>query len=46
MNNTSFSSPGQIEEISAPLLFITAGVAMVVAITTLIIKRIQNREDE
>ena len=46
MNKTSFSSPGQIEEISAPLLFITAGVAMVVAITTLIIKRIQNREDE
>jgi len=46
MKNASFSSPGQIDEMSAPLLFITAGVAILIAATTFIINKIQNRDDE
>lgn len=46
MKNASFSIPEQIEEMSAPLLFITASVAIVIAVTTIVIKRIQNRNDD
>jgi hypothetical protein len=44
--NASFSNSSQIDEMAAPMLFITAGVAIVIAVTTIIINRIQNRNDE
>ncbi|UNC92295.1 DUF6773 family protein [Candidatus Contubernalis alkaliaceticus] len=45
LKNASFSNPNQIDEMAAPILFITAGVAIVIAVTTIVIKRIQNKND-
>ncbi len=46
VKNSSFSDSSQIEEMAAPLLLITAGVAVVIAVTTTVINRIQNRRDD
>jgi hypothetical protein len=46
VKNAGFSDASQIDEMAAPLLFITAGVAMVVAVTAIVINRIQNKNDE
>lgn len=46
IKNASFSSSSKIDEISAPLLFVTAGVAILIATITLIIAKIQNKDDE
>jgi len=45
LKNANFSNPSQIDEMAAPLMFITAGVAIVIAVTTIIINRIQNKKD-
>ena len=44
--NTSLSSPGHIEEISAPILFVTAGVALLIAFITFFISQARDRDDE
>jgi len=46
MKNASFSNPGQIAEMSAPILFIAAGVAILIAAITFFIHKIQDREEE
>lgn len=45
VKNASFSNSNQIDEMAAPLLFLTAGVAIVIAVTTIVINRIQNKND-
>ncbi|MFX4262450.1 hypothetical protein ACOBQJ_09625 [Pelotomaculum propionicicum] len=40
-----FSNSNQIDDMAAPILFITAFIALIIAITTSIIKRIQNKND-
>jgi hypothetical protein len=46
IQNVSLRSPGHIDEMSAPLLFITAGFAIVVAAVTFVINQIRNRDDD
>ncbi|SMP68087.1 DUF6773 family protein [Anoxynatronum buryatiense] len=46
VKNASFSNSSRIDEMAAPMLFITAGVAIVIAVTTIIINRFQNKKDE
>ena len=46
MKNVSSVSPGQIDEMSATLLFNTAVVVIIIAAIKFIINRIQNRDDE
>lgn len=45
LRNTSFSSKNQIDDMSAPILFITAAIAIVIVVTISIIKKIQNKSD-
>jgi len=44
LKNASFSNSNQIDDMAAPLLFITASVAIVIAVTTIVINRIQNKD--
>ncbi|PKM50017.1 MAG: hypothetical protein CVV02_13625 [Firmicutes bacterium HGW-Firmicutes-7] len=46
LKNASFSNANQMDEMAAPLMFITAGVAIVIAVTTIVINRIQNKKDK
>jgi len=46
VKNSSFSSHEQMDDMSAPLLFIIAGVAILISAATFIISKIQNRDDE
>ncbi|UNC92210.1 hypothetical protein [Candidatus Contubernalis alkaliaceticus] len=46
VKNASFSNSNHIDEMAAPLLFITAAVAIIIAVTTIFINRIQNKRDE
>jgi len=46
LKNTGFSSAGQIDEISAPVLFITAGVALFIPALAFFIGKIQDKDDE
>lgn len=43
IGSASFSNNNQVDDMAAPILFITAATALTVAVTTSIIKRIQNR---
>jgi len=45
VKNASFSDAGQINEMAAPILFITAGIAIVIPIVRMILNRIQNEDD-
>ncbi len=42
---SDFGSNSQIDEMAAPILFIAAFVALAVAVTTIIIKRVQDKDD-
>lgn len=44
IKNAGFISSDRINDMSAPILFITAAVAIIIAIVTAVIKRTQNRE--
>lgn len=46
LKNAGFTSPEQIDDMSAPILFITSFVAITIAVVTSLIKRNQNRKDE
>ncbi len=46
MKTAGFSEPAGVDSMTAPILFTTAGVAIVIAVTTIVVKRIQNRKDE
>lgn len=43
IGSASFSNNNQVDDMAAPILFITAATALIVAVTTSIIKRIQNK---
>jgi glucan phosphoethanolaminetransferase (alkaline phosphatase superfamily) len=43
VKNAGFSAPAEIEGLSAPLLFITASVSLVIAVVTVVIKRMQDK---
>lgn len=43
--NASFSIKNQIDYMAAPVLFISAAVGIIIAVTTSIIKSIQNKND-
>jgi len=44
--NTGFSSSVQTSDISAPLMFISAGVAILIAVITFLVRKIQERKEE
>lgn len=44
MKNAGFSNPADVERRTAPILFGTAGVAIIISLTTIIVNRIQNRK--
>lgn len=46
MNNVSFGSSEQIGDMSAPVLFITAAVAILISAATFVIKAKQNKDEE
>lgn len=46
LKTAGFSDPADVGKKTAPILFMTAGVAIVIAVTTIVVKRIQNRKDE
>jgi len=41
LRHVSFTNTAQLNEMSAPIMFITAGIAMIIALVTLIIRRSQ-----
>ncbi len=41
LKNASFTNTAQINEMSAPIMFITAAIAIIIALATLLIKRSQ-----
>lgn len=45
LKNAGFSNSNQIDEMSAPILFITAAIAIIIAVVTGIIKMMQNKDD-
>ncbi len=45
VNISGFSSNNQTGDMAAPILFIAAFVALAVAVTTIIIKRVQDKDD-
>ena len=45
IKSASFSNPAEVERRTAPIMFWTAGVAVVISVTTIIVNRIQNRKD-
>lgn len=45
INNVSFSGPGNINDISAPLLFVTSGIAILIAAVAFAANEIKNRAD-
>jgi hypothetical protein len=45
LKNTSFSNSNQINDMAAPVLFITAAIAIIITATVGIIKKIQNQKD-
>lgn len=45
LKNVSFTNSDQIDAIAAPILFISAMIAIIIAVTTGIIKKIQNKND-
>jgi ABC-type transport system involved in cytochrome c biogenesis permease subunit len=45
LKNASFSNSYQIDAMAAPILFISAMIALAIAATTSIIKKIQNKND-
>ena len=45
LKTTSFSDANQINDMSAPILFIAASVGIVIAVVTTVINRIQNKND-
>jgi hypothetical protein len=45
LKNAGFSNAGQIDDMSAPILFITAATGLIIAAVTGVIKRKQNRDD-
>jgi hypothetical protein len=40
-----FSTPNKVDDMSAPIIFITAAIAIIIVVTTSIIKMIQNKND-
>ena len=40
-----FSNPADVERSTASILFGSAGVAIVITVTTIVVNRIQNRKD-
>ena len=45
LKNASFSNSNQVDEMTAPILFITSAIALIIAVTVGIIKKIQNKND-
>lgn len=45
MKVASFSDPADVESRSASILFGSAGVAIIISVTTIVVNRIQNRKD-
>lgn len=46
MKNARFSDLAEVERRTAPIMLGTAGVAVVISVTTIVVNRIQNRKDE
>ncbi len=46
MKNAGFSDLAEVERRTAPIMLGTAGVAVVISVTTIVVNRIQNRKDE
>jgi len=46
LKNAGFSHSSNIDDMSAPILFISAAIAIMIAVITMIIKKIQNRDNE
>lgn len=45
LKNASFSNNNEIDDMAAPILFITTAIAIIIIVTTGIIKKIQNTND-
>ena len=45
LKNTGFSHSNNIDDMSAPILFITAAIAIMIVVTTGIIKKMQNKDE-
>lgn len=46
LKNADFNSESQIDELSAPILFITSAVAIIITVLIGFIKKVQNKEDK
>ncbi len=46
MKNAGFRNSTQLDDMTAPILFIAAAVSILVVVTVCVIKKIQNKDDE
>lgn len=46
MKTAGFSDPADVERRTASILFGSAGVAIIISVTTIVVNRIQNRKEE